>query len=63
MYGPDNRLIYAPEGARCASMKGGALPGPAAPNPADSAGIDAARLQRSADLIDDPFGLAAIFHR
>ncbi len=33
IYGTDDRLIYAPDGARCASEKGGAIPGPAAPSP------------------------------
>jgi hypothetical protein len=33
IYGSDDRLIYAPDGARCAEEKGGTIPGPAARNP------------------------------
>ena len=38
IYGTDDRLIHAPDGARCASEKGGAPPGPAAARPTFSQG-------------------------
>ncbi|MBJ21506.1 MAG: hypothetical protein GY910_04060 [bacterium] len=38
MYGTGGRLIYAPEGARCAAQKGAKTSGPAAANPAQIRG-------------------------
>ncbi|GEM_PF-4447016 len=38
MYGTDGALIYAPSGARCATKKGGPMPGPASVQPVVRAG-------------------------